>query len=60
MIRKIKIAPVEEIFKHWLEVMKTFSTSISFTSLVTRIANGVGALEIQEIEYISTPRLIID
>jgi hypothetical protein len=60
MIRKIKIAPVKEIFKHWLEVIKTFSTSISCTSLVTRIATGVGALENQEVDYISTPRLIID
>jgi hypothetical protein len=60
MISKIKIAPVEEIFKHWLEVLKTFSTSISSTSLITGIANCVGALENQEVEYISTPRLIID
>jgi hypothetical protein len=61
MIRKIKISPVKEIFKHWLEIIKTFSTtSITCTSLITRIANGVGALENQEVEYISTPRLIID
>jgi len=60
MIRRIKIAPVQEIFKHWLEMTKTFSTSISCTSLVTRIANSVGALENQEVEYIATPRLIID
>jgi hypothetical protein len=47
MIKKIKIALVKEIFKHWLEIIKTFSTtSIICTSLVTRIANGVGALEI--------------
>ena len=44
MIKKIKIAPVKEIFKHWLDTLKLFSTSISCTSLVTRIANGVGAL----------------
>jgi hypothetical protein len=61
MIRKIKISPVKEIFKHWLEIIKTFSTTlITCTSLITRIANGVGALENQEVEYISTPRLIID
>ena len=45
MIKKIKIAPVKEIFKHWLELLKTFSTSISCTSLVTRIATSVGAME---------------
>ena len=60
MIKKIKIAPVKEIFKHWLELLKTFSTSISCTSLVTRIATGVGAMENHEVEYISTPCLIID
>jgi hypothetical protein len=61
MIRKIKIAPVKEIFNHWLEVIKTFTTTlVTCTSLVTCIANGVGALQNQQIEYITTPRLIID
>ena len=60
MIEKIKIAPVKEIFNHWLELLKTFSTSISCTSLVTRIGTSVGAMESQEVEYILTPRLIID
>ena len=60
MIKKIKIAPVKEIFKHGLELLKTFSTSISCTSLVTCIATGVGAMENHEVEYISTPCLIID
>jgi hypothetical protein len=27
MIKKIKIAPVKEMFKHWLELLKTFFTS---------------------------------
>ena len=60
MIKKIKIAPIKEILKHWQEFLKTFSTSISCTSLVTRIATGVGAIKNQEVEYISTPCLIID
>ena len=60
MIKKIKITPVKEMFKHWLELLKTFSTSISCTSLVTRIATGVGAMENHEVEYIPTPCLIID
>ena len=60
MIKKIKIAPVKEIFKHWLELLKTFSTSISCTSLVTRIATNIGAMEDQNVEYISTPCLIIN
>jgi hypothetical protein len=60
-IRKIKIAPVKEMFNHWLEVIKTFTTTVATcTSMVTCIANGVGALQNQQIEYITTPRLIID
>ena len=60
MIKKIKIAPIKEIFNHWLELLKTFSTSISCPSLVTRIATGVGVMKNHEVEHISTPRLIID
>ena len=52
MIKKIKIAPIKEIFKHWLELLKTFFTYISCTSLVTRIANGIGALEDRDVDYI--------
>jgi len=60
MIKKIKIAPIKEIFKHRLGLFKLFSTSISCTSLVTRIASGVDALEDRDVDYISTPRIIID
>ena len=60
MIKKIKIAPVKEIFKYWLELLKLFSTSISCTSLVTRIATGVGVMEDRDVDYILTLRLIID
>ena len=59
MINKIKITPIKDIFNHWLELMKIFSTSISYTSLVTHIATGVDAMKNQEVEYISTPRLIM-
>ena len=60
MIKKIKIALVKEIFKHWLDTLKLFSTSISCIYLVTHIANGVGALEDRDVDYILTPRIIID
>ena len=60
MIKKIKIAPIKEIFKYWLELLKLFSTSISCTSLVTRIATGVGAMEDRDVDYILTSRIIID
>ena len=53
MLKKIKIDPVKEIFKHWLETFKA-STSISCTSLVTRIAANIGALDGQDVTYIST------
>ena len=36
------------------------TTTISCTSLVTCIATNIGALEGQNIVYISTPRIIID
>ena len=56
MLKKTKIAPVKEIFKHWLETFKA-STSISCTSLVTRIAANIGALDGQDVTYFSTPHI---
>ena len=56
MLKKIKIAPVKEIFKHWLETFKV-STSISCTSLITRIVADLGALDGQDVTYISTPHI---
>ena len=58
-LKKTKIAHVKEMFKHWLETFKA-STSISCTSLVTRIAADIGALGGQDVTYISTPRIDID
>ena len=58
MLKKTKIAPMKEIFKHWLETFKA-SISISCTSLVTCIAADIGALDGQDVTYISTPALIL-
>ena len=58
MLKKTKIAPMKEMFKHWLETFKA-STSISCTSLVTHIAADIGALDGQDVTYISTPALIL-
>ena len=58
MLKKIKIASVKEMFGHWLETFKA-STSISCTYLVTHIATNIGALEGQDVTYISTPALIL-
>jgi hypothetical protein len=59
MLKKTKFAPMKEMFKHWLETFKA-STSISCMSLVTRIAANIGALDGQDVTYISTPRIDID
>ena len=54
IVKKIKVAPVKEMFNHWFETFKV-STLISYTSLVTRIATNIGVLEGQNVIYISTP-----
>ena len=59
MLKKIKIAPIKEIFNPWLETFKA-STSISCTSLVTRIAANLGALDGHDVTCISTPRIEIN
>ena len=41
---KIKVAPVQEIVRHWLDIIKT-TTPMSLTSLITRVAMAIGALE---------------
>jgi len=50
---------MKQMFKHWLETFKA-STSISCTSLVTRIAANIGALNGQDVTYISTPCIDIN
>ena len=59
MLKNIKIALVKEIFRHWLETFKV-STCISCTSLVTRIATSIGALDEQDVTYMSTPCIDIN
>ena len=56
MLKNMKVAPLKEMFKHWLKTFKA-STSISCMSLVTRIATSIGALDGQDVTYISTPRI---
>ena len=59
MLKKIKIALVKEIFRHWLETFKA-SVSISCTSLVTHIASNIGVLDGKDVTYISTPCIDIN
>jgi hypothetical protein len=59
MLKKTKVTPMKEMFNHWLETIKA-STTITCTSLVTRIAASIGALDGQDVTYISTSRIQID
>jgi hypothetical protein len=59
MLKKTKVAPMKEMFNHWLETTKA-STIITCTSLVTHIVASIGALDGQDVTYISTPRIQID
>jgi len=58
MVKKIKILPVISMIKQQLENFK-MSGHITFMSLVTRIASKIGALDNQNVVYISTPRVEI-
>jgi hypothetical protein len=44
ILKKTRVAPVKEMFNHWIDTIKA-STAISCTSLVTRIASSVDALD---------------
>lgn len=57
IVHKIKIAPIKEIFHHWLDIIRK-PYAVSCTSLVTGIANALGVLDGQDIDYISIPRPI--
>jgi len=59
MLKNTKVAPVKEMFNHWLETIKA-STAITCTSLVTRIVANIGALDGQDVTYISTACIKID
>ena len=58
MVRKIKIAPVKCMIRQWLESIK-FSAPVKCTSLITRIAKGLGVVS-DQIAFISATRLHID
>ena len=58
MVRKIKIAPVKCMIRQWLESIK-FSAPVECTSLITRIAKGLGVVS-DQIAFISAARPRID
>jgi hypothetical protein len=57
--KKTKVAPIKEIFNHWIDTIRP-STAISCSSLVTRIAASVDALDGKNVTYISTPCIKIN
>nr|CAD39715.1 OSJNBa0052P16.16 [Oryza sativa Japonica Group] len=58
MVRKIKISPVKCMIRQWLESIK-FSTPVECTTLITRIAKGLGVVS-DQIAFISAARPRID
>jgi hypothetical protein len=44
ILKKTKVAPVKEIYHHWIDTIKD-TTPISCTSLITRLATSVDALD---------------
>ena len=48
MLKRTKIDSVKEMFKNWLETFKA-SAAICCMSLVTRIADSIGALDGQDV-----------
>jgi hypothetical protein len=58
MVRKNKISPVKYMIRQWLESIK-FSAPVECTSLITRIAKGLGVV-CDQIAFISAARPCID
>jgi hypothetical protein len=58
MVRKIKISPVKCMIRQWLESIK-FSALVECTSLITRLAKGLGVVS-NQIAFISAARPRID
>nr|AAQ56377.1 hypothetical protein OSJNBa0003M24.6 [Oryza sativa Japonica Group] len=59
MVRKIKIAPVKCMIRQWLESIR-FTAPVEYTSLITRIAKGLGVITNDQIAYISTACPCVD
>ena len=59
MVNKIKISPAQALVKQWLSNFK-MTGPIECTSLITRIATCIGALEGNSIPFIEGDRTYID
>jgi hypothetical protein len=59
ILKKTKVAPMKEMFNHWIVTIKA-STPIFCTSLITQLAASVDALDGQNVIYITTPRIKVN
>ena len=59
MVNKIKISPVQALVRQWLSNLK-MTGPIECTSLITRIATRIGALEGNSIPFIEGDYTYID
>lgn len=59
MVHKIHVSPVKAMVAHWLSVSER-KGPIEFTSLISRIADLMGVLINNHVQYISTPRSLIN
>ena len=58
MVCKIKVSPVKLLVDYWLNSIE-YRKPIYFTSLITRIAESMGALEPHNFEYIISARDVL-
>ena len=59
MVKKIRVSPIKPMIAQWLEHFK-MTGPIKCTSLITRIASKVRALDGAPVPFIQTPHTIID
>ena len=59
MVNKTKISPVKFMFRQWLENFHLVGP-VECTSLITRIAQGLGVLNWAKFSYIEAPRFFFD
>ena len=59
ILKKIRIPPVQELVKRWLNTFST-TTPIMCSSLITRHAASVDALDGPNAIYIATPRIFVN
>ena len=58
MVRKIHVSQIKAMVAHCLSVLER-NGSIEFTSLISRIADVIGVLTNNSIQFITTPRSLI-